>query len=72
MTSTITAPAVALSRRDAAASLGYSLDHFERHVQPELKLIRRGRRIVVPVAELERWAAINAEPAHHNTNGRTP
>lgn len=68
MSSTITAPAVALSRRDAAEALGYSLDHFERHVQPELKLIRRGRRIVVPVAELERWAAINAEPAH---KGRT-
>ncbi len=35
-------PRVALSRLEAAQSLGMSLDSFERHVQPELKLIRRG------------------------------
>ncbi len=34
-------------------SLGMSLDSFERHVQPELRLI--------PLAELERWANENAE-----------
>jgi hypothetical protein len=33
-----------------------SLDSFERHVQPELRLIRRGKLRLVPVAELERWA----------------
>jgi len=54
-------PRVALSRQEAAASLGMSLDSFERHVQPELKLIRRGKLRLVPLVELERWAIENAE-----------
>jgi hypothetical protein len=38
-----------------------SLDSFERHVQPELKLVRRGPKLrLVPVAELERWIRENA------------
>ncbi len=53
-------PRVALTRREAAAALGISVDSFERHVQPELRLIRRGRMRLVPVRELERWAAKNA------------
>jgi hypothetical protein len=54
-------PRVALTREDAAASLGMSLDSFERHVQPTLRMIRRGRLRLVPVAELERWAREEAE-----------
>ena len=37
------------------------MDSFERHVQPELRLIRRGKLRLVPVAELERWANESAE-----------
>ena len=55
-------PRVALSREEAAAALGISLDSFERHVQPDIRFIRRGRLRLVPVAELERWAAEQAEP----------
>jgi hypothetical protein len=62
-------PRVALSRQEAAASLGMSLDSFERHVQPELRLIRRGKLRLVPVAELERWAIDSAESIHA---GRRP
>jgi hypothetical protein len=54
-------PRVALSRVEAAAALGVSLDSFERHIQPDLRLIRRGRLRLVPVAELQRWAGENAE-----------
>lgn len=54
-------PRFALTRAEAAEALGYSLDHFEKHVQHEVRVIRRGRRIVIPVAELERWVAENAE-----------
>ena len=36
-------PRVALTRAEAAASLGVSLDSFDRHIQPELRIIRRGR-----------------------------
>ena len=42
-------PRVALKREEAVAALGIGLDSFERHVQPELYLIRRGRLVLVPV-----------------------
>lgn len=61
MTATAPVPRVALTRQEAAASLGVSLDSFERHVQPDVRLIRRGRMVLVPVAELERWATEAAE-----------
>jgi excisionase family DNA binding protein len=48
-------PRLALTRQEAAESLGMSLDSFERHCQPELRLVRRGRLRLVPVAELDRW-----------------
>jgi hypothetical protein len=53
---------LALTREESAASLGISLDSFERYVQPDLKLIRPdGSRLrLVPVAELERWVQENA------------
>jgi excisionase family DNA binding protein len=47
---------LALTRREAARSLGVSLDHFERHVQPDIRVIRTGRIVLVPVRELDRWA----------------
>lgn len=55
-------PRIALTRAEAAAALGMSLDSFERHVQPELRLVRRGSMRLVPVAELGRWVADVAEP----------
>jgi len=54
-------PRVALTRDEAAASLGVSLDSFERHVQPTIRMIRRGKLRLVPVVELERWADENSE-----------
>ena len=62
-------PRVALSRQEAAMSLGMSLDSFERHVQPELRLIRRGKLRLVPVAELERWANDSAESVFIRSHG---
>jgi len=54
-------PRVALTRGEAAASLGIGLDSFERHVQPEVRMIRRGKLRLVPIVELERWADAQAE-----------
>lgn len=48
-------PRLALSRRDAAASLDMSLSHFQRHVQPHLRCVYSGQLRLYPVAELERW-----------------
>ena len=62
-------PRVALSRQEAAVSLGMSIDSFERHVQPELRLIRRGKLRLVPVAELERWADESAESVFRRPRG---
>lgn len=53
----VTVRPIALSKPDAAAALGMSVDSFERHVQPDLRVIRRGRLRLYATAELERWAA---------------
>lgn len=49
-------PRVALSADNAAQALDVSRDHFDRHVAPNLRTIRSGRRKLYPVRELERWA----------------
>jgi len=55
-------PRVALTREEAAASLGVSLDSFERHCQPTMRLVRLGRLVLVPVSELDRWLKEQAAP----------
>lgn len=63
MTATVHAPIprVALTVPEAAASLGCGETYFNEYVRPQLRLIRRGRKVLVPVAELERWTGENAE-----------
>jgi hypothetical protein len=51
---------LALTRAEAARALGMSIDSFERYVQPELRLVRRGKLRLIPVAEIERWLVENA------------
>jgi hypothetical protein len=51
---------LALTKVEAAASIGVSVDFFEDHVQPGLKVIRQGRKVLIPTAELERWVSENA------------
>ena len=53
-------PRRALTREQAAAALGMSLDSFERHVQPTIRMVRLGRMRLVPVSELDRWLDANA------------
>jgi excisionase family DNA binding protein len=52
-------PRVALTKREAAAALGISEDHLERHILSDLRVIRSGRRVLIRVGELERWAQGN-------------
>lgn len=63
MTDTRFAPIerVTLTREEAAASLGISVDLFEVHVQPHLRLVVLGRRKLVPIGELRKWAERAAE-----------
>ena len=52
---------IAVTKPQAAAALSMSVDSFERYVQPDLRVIRRGRLRLFTVAELERWANENAQ-----------
>lgn len=54
---------IALTKAEAAEALGCSVDHLERHVLPDLRVIRSGRLRLIPVSELEAWAERNAARA---------
>jgi hypothetical protein len=54
-------PRIALSKPEAAASISVGVDFFEEYVAAHLRTIRRGKKVLYPVAELERWVAENAE-----------
>jgi hypothetical protein len=57
----VSVPRIALTPAEAAAAIGVGPDFFDANVAPELRLIRRGRKRLIPVSELERWTAENAE-----------
>jgi hypothetical protein len=54
-------PRVALTPPEAAAALGVGPDFFDVNIRPELKVIRRGSKRLIPVSELQRWCEQNAE-----------
>ena len=45
---------IALTQQEACASLGCSEEFFLEHVRPHLRVVRRGRKRLFPVAELRR------------------
>ena len=49
-------PRLLLTRKEAAAALGMSLRHFQRHVQPHLPCVYSGQLRLYPLRDLERWA----------------
>jgi hypothetical protein len=53
-------PLLALTLGDAAAVIGVSKAFFDRHIRHELRVVRRGRKVLIAVPELERWLAENA------------
>ena len=52
---------LALNVEEACAALGVSWDFWAEHIAPEVRVVRRGRRKLVAVSELERWLERNAE-----------
>lgn len=54
------APRFALTREEAADSIGMHVDTFREHVQPELRVVQVGRLQLIPPAELESWVRDNA------------
>jgi excisionase family DNA binding protein len=51
---------LAYTKREAAEALGMSVDSLERHLLAELRVVRRGRLVLIPATELERWLSDNA------------
>src|SRR4051812_25752837 len=56
-------PILALSVQEACEALGVSWDTWRLHIEPEVRIVRCGRRKIVAVAELERWLDRSAERA---------
>jgi excisionase family DNA binding protein len=54
-------PRLALSKAEAAQALGVSVDFLEDHVVRELRIVRRGRRLLIPLDELNRWLEANSQ-----------
>ena len=51
---------LALNVEEACAALGVSWDFWREHIAPEVRVVRRGRRRLVAVRELERWLDENS------------
>jgi excisionase family DNA binding protein len=52
---------LALTKAEAAAALGVSDDFMDDHIWHELKLVRRGRKVLVSIRELEAWLERSSE-----------
>ncbi len=52
-------PRLAFNQQEAAEALGVSVDHFARHVKPELPVVYSGSLRLYPRKVLERWLEIN-------------
>jgi excisionase family DNA binding protein len=52
---------------EAAEMLGVSRSYFYEHVLPELRTIYRGRKRLIRVAEIERWADRSASAPGRRT-----
>jgi hypothetical protein len=55
-----TVPRMLLTRREAAATLGMSLRHFQRHVQPYVRCVYSGQLRLYRPRDLQRWADAEA------------
>ncbi len=53
-------PRLGLTVEEAAKAVGMSESSFKRHVQPELRIVRRGSLRIIPVPEIEKWLEGNA------------
>jgi excisionase family DNA binding protein len=54
-------PRLALSVEEACQALGVSWDFWQEHVAHEVRIVRRGRRKLIAVAELQRWLEASGE-----------
>jgi len=52
-------PRLAFNQQDAAAALGVSVDHFERHIKSHLPIVYSGTLKLYTLAALQEWLADN-------------
>lgn len=50
-----TLPRLSVGPDEAAEMLGVSRDYLDEHILRELRVVRRGRRVLIALRELERW-----------------
>jgi hypothetical protein len=63
------APRYLLTRQEAAESLGMSLSHFQRHVQPHIPCVYSGQLRLYRPRDLAEWAEREAcTPAGSSTD----
>jgi len=55
-------PRIALTQREACAALGCSDEFFVEHIRPQLRVLRRGRKRLFLISELERALDELSEP----------
>ena len=55
------AAALALSVEQACEALGVSWDTWRAHIEPDVRLVRVGRRKLIPLSELQAWLDRHAE-----------
>lgn len=60
-------PRLALEIREACQVIGCSWDWWHEHVAGEVRVVRRGRKTLVPVTELQAWLDQNATRALDDT-----
>jgi excisionase family DNA binding protein len=46
---------LAVGKAEAAQLLGVSEDYLDKHIRPEIRVARVGRRVLFPVNELGGW-----------------
>ncbi len=54
-------PTLALSVEQACTALGVSWDTWHASIEPDVRIVRLGRRKLIPVASIERWLDEHAE-----------
>ena len=56
----VATPRIALTPDEAAAAIGVGRSFFYENVLPDLRVVRIGRKRLIPVRELEHWTDRNA------------
>lgn len=54
-------PRLTYTPEEACQALGVGRSFFDERIKPELRVIRRGKLVLIPCRELERWVAESAE-----------